>query len=156
MNEDPCQSEALPGISPPANPAPAPAEPTQEVALLREALQKAREESEALRTRSLAARTLRDSLAAAGALPEAVELLAGAVPGERLRLTPEGALAGSESLLAGLRSRYGFLFRPKSVLPTPALTPPRDGAPLSQAALRNMTAEEINKRWSEVREALKP
>lgn len=156
MNEDPTPLDVQPGTSPPADTAPPPAEPAPEVALLREALQRAREETEAVRSRSLAARTLRDSLAAAGALPEAVELLAAAVPGERLRLTPEGALDGGDALLDGLRSRYGFLFRPEAVMPVPALTPPRDGAQLSPSALRSMTAEEINRRWAEVREALKP
>ncbi len=156
MNEDPALPDVQPGTSPPTDAMPPPPEPAPEVALLREALQRAREETEAVRSRSLAARALRDSLAAAGALPEAVELLAGVVPGERLRLNPDGALTDSDALLARLRARYGFLFRPEAVMPVPALSPPRDGAPLSPSALRSMTAEEINRHWAEVREALKP
>ena len=144
MNEDPDQTAAEPET------------PTDEIPRLREELRQAREEAAALRARSAAARSLREALAAAGAMPEAVELLAAAVPGERLRLTPEGALEGGDALLDGLRSRYGFLFCPEAPLPTAPLAPPREGAPLRAAALRTMSAEEINRRWAEVREALKP
>ena len=144
MNEDPDQTAAEPETL------------TDEIPRLREELRQAREEAEALRARSAAARSLREALAAAGAMPEAVELLAAAVPGERLRLTPEGALEGGDALLDGLRSRYGFLFCPEAPLPTAPLAPPREGAPLRAAALRTMSAEEINRRWAEVREALKP
>ena len=144
MNEDPDQTAAEPET------------PPDEIPRLREELRQAREEAETLRARSAAARSLREALAAAGAMPEAVELLATAVPGERLRLTPEGALEGGDTLLDGLRSRYGFLFCPEAPLPTAPLAPPREGAPLRAAALRTMSAEEINRRWAEVREALKP
>ena len=145
MNEDPCVPETLPETLLP-----------EEIPRLREELRQAREEVESIRAQSRAARTLRETLAAAGAMPEAVELLAAAVPGERLRLTPDGALEGGDVLLDSLRSRYGFLFCPESVQPTAPLSSPREGTPLRAAALRNMTMEEINRRWSEVREALKP
>ena len=145
MNEDP---EEIGGQ--PETPTP------EEIPRLREELRQAREEAETLRARSAAARSLREALAAAGAMPEAVELLADAVPGERLKLTPEGALEGGDALLDGLRSRYGFLFSPEAPLPTAPLAPPREGAPLRASALRTMSAEEINHRWAEVREALKP
>lgn len=118
---------------------------------LREALRRTREEAELRQRQSLAARSLRDALARRGAMPGAVELLAASVPGETLLADGDGGERAAEDL----QRRYGFLFRPETLVPTPRADPPRIGGVLGPDSLRGMSEAEINRSWSEVREALR-
>ena len=123
-----------------------------------DALQAALAETERLRAELTAVRAegaLRDALLRRGAMPEAVALLGRAVDPAGVALTEGGSLAEEDALLAPLEARYGFLFRRETPAPTGPLAPPVSGAPaLTREDIRRMSAEEINRNWDAVREAL--
>ena len=123
-----------------------------------QALAAALAEADRLRTLLAEARAdgaLREALLRRGAMPEAVPLLRRAVDPGSMTLTETGGLAEEDALLQPLEARYGFLFRREERTPTEAVAPPVSGAPaLTREDVRRMSADEINRNWDAVREAL--
>ena len=98
---------------------------------------------------------LRAALLDAGANPQAVDLLSGAVT------APEacwegGRLRDAASVVAPVKERYAALFARPVAVPTPRIAPPGDSAGvLTRADIGRMSEQEILANWGAVQSALK-
>lgn len=94
------------------------------------------------------------ALRRAGAVEAAVPLLAGAIP-----LNGEGwkgdQLADEEAAIRRLQSAHAGLFTQVEALPTDLCAPPLDGDVVTAEDVRGMTAEEINRNWEVVQDAIR-
>lgn len=114
-----------------------------------------RRQVESERTGMLREQALQAALRRAGANEHAVPLLARTLEtreddwdGDRLR--DEGAF------LSPVRAQYAAFFSQPQPIPTDRIAPPLDGGMLSLEDVRRMSAEEINRNWSQVCSALHP
>ena len=97
---------------------------------------------------------LSDALSRFGANPQALPLMLDA-----LSLPEEAwdgdALADEGSILNDVRARYAPMFDKPRTLPTSRIAPPDSpGGPLTLDDLRRMSPEDINRRWSSVKQTL--
>lgn len=96
---------------------------------------------------------IREALRKAGANELALPLLAQAVS------TTEADWDGAElrmgaDVISPVVRQYGAFFAQPIPLPTDRCSPPLDGSALTREDVRGMSAEEINRNWSQVRSAL--
>ena len=96
---------------------------------------------------------IREALRGHGASEGAARMLSREVDADRITVE-NGRITGDGGQLEQLVKAYGGLFR--SAAPLRPVAPPRPEAPaLSRDAIAGMTAEEINRRWDDVRDALR-
>lgn len=99
--------------------------------------------------------TLRAALLDAGANPQAVELLAGAVATDDADWE-DGRLREPQRVLAPVREKYASLFARPVPLPTPRIAPPGDaGSVITREDVGRMSEQEIIANWGAVQSALK-
>lgn len=114
-----------------------------------------RQQVEGERTGMLREQALQAALRRAGANEHAVPLLA------RTLETQEGDWDGANlrdeaAFLSPVRAQYAAFFSQPQPIPTDRISPPLDGGMLSLEDVRRMSAEEINRNWSQVCSALNP
>ncbi|MCH5288257.1 MAG: hypothetical protein J1E43_12650 [Christensenellaceae bacterium] len=98
---------------------------------------------------------IRAALLDAGANPQAVDLLAGAVVTDDAAWE-EGRLKDAAGTLAPVRERYASLFARPVPVPTPRLSPPGGDAPaLTRDDVGRMSEQEILANWGAVQSALR-
>ncbi len=113
---------------------------------------RAQQETEQRRAAVLAAAEA--ALREAGANEAVIPLLLKAAQLDGLTVE-NGALTDVNAFLAPLKNAYGAFFTAPAMIPTPTVQPPVSGAgALTRADVQQMSAEEINRRWDEVRAAL--
>lgn len=126
----------------------------QEAASAREELTAYRAQVEAERHTSARRTALSEALTAQGANPQAIPLLLDAIS------LPEEAWAGDQladaaATLQPWRAKYGAIFAARSPLPVTTVRPPvAAGGVLTHADVKRMSAADINRNWSAVRDAL--
>ena len=97
---------------------------------------------------------LADALARAGANADAIPLMVDALPLGRDDWN-SNALADEGSVIARAQAQYAPLFARHQKLPTRRVAPPGDaGGALSHEDLKRMSATDINRNWTAVRQAL--
>ena len=96
---------------------------------------------------------IREALRSAGANELALPLLAQAV--QTTESDWDGtALRETADVLTPVLEQYGAFFSHPIPIPTDPVSPPLDGSALSREDIRIMSAEEINRNWSQVSSAL--
>lgn len=125
----------------------------QEAERLRTEYDAYRREVDAARTAVQRQAALHDALARAGANEQAIPLL------EKAITTTDddwdgAALRDEAAVLSPIREQYGAFFTQVQQLPTAPISPPLDGSALTFEDVRCMSAEEINRNWSQVCSAL--
>lgn len=106
------------------------------------------------RTAALRHHTLCQALTRAGANPQAVPLLAQAVTTSDEDWA-EDRLLDEDAALRAVREQYAPFFSKTRQLPTDRITPPlQSGGELSREDVQRMSADEINRHWTQVRSAL--
>ncbi len=112
-----------------------------------------RRQVETERTAEGRANAIREALRSAGANELALPLLAQAV--QTAESDWDGtALRENADVLSPVIQQYGAFFSQPIPIPTDRVSPPLDGSALSREDVRVMSAEEINRNWSQVRSAL--
>ena len=97
---------------------------------------------------------LADALARAGANADAIPLMVDALPLGRDDWNGD-TLADEGSVIARAQAQYAPLFARPQKLPTRRVAPPVDaGGALSHEDLKRMSATDINRNWTAVRQAL--
>ena len=127
---------------------------TREAAASQEELNAFRAQVEAERHSSARRAALSEALTAHGANPQALPLLLDAIhlPEEAWA---EDVLADAATALQPWRAKYGALFAARSPLPVTTVQPPVGaGGVLTHADIQRMSASDINRNWSAVRNAL--
>lgn len=125
----------------------------QEAERLRNEYDDYRRQVEGERTAARREAVLRSALSRAGANEQAIPLLAKAV------VTAEedwenDALRDEAAALAAVRETYAAFFAQPQPLPTDSFSPPLEGGRLTCEEIRRMSAEEINRNWTQVQDAL--
>ena len=125
----------------------------QEAERLRNEYDDYRRQVEGERTAAMREAVLRSALSRAGANEQAIPLLAKAV------VTAEedwenDALRDEAAALAAVRETYAAFFAQPQPLPTDPFSPPLEGGRLTCEEIRRMSAEEINRNWTQVQDAL--
>ena len=114
-----------------------------------------RQQVESERTGHLRQQTLEDALRRAGANEHAAPLLARTL--EIHEGDWDGAqLRDEEAFLSPVRAQYAPFFSQPQPIPTDRISPPLDGGIITLEDVRRMSAEEINRNWSQVCSALHP
>jgi len=112
-----------------------------------------RHQVETERTAQGRANAIREALRSAGANELALPLLAQAV--QTTESDWDGtALRETADVLTPVLEQYGAFFSHPIPIPTDPVSPPLDGSALSREDIRIMSAEEINRNWSQVSSAL--
>ena len=126
----------------------------QEAASAREELSAYRTQVEADQHHHARRTALADALTAQGANPQALPLLLDAITLSEEDWTGD-ALTDAAVTLQPWRAKYGALFAAKTSLPVTKVLPPvRGGGLLTHADVKRMSASDINRNWSAVRNAL--
>ena len=126
---------------------------TQEAAAAKEELAAYRAQVESERHASARRNALADALTAHGANPQALPLLLDAIslPEEHWH---GDALTDAAASLQPWRAKYSALFAAKSAIPVTTVRPPINGGGLlTHADVKRMSASDINRNWSAVRNA---
>ena len=96
---------------------------------------------------------IREALRGRGASEGAARMLTREVDADRVTVEG-GRITGDDGQLAQLVEAYGGLFRGHAPL-RPVAPPKPEASALSRDAIAGMTAEEINRHWEEIRDALR-
>ncbi|MBQ7850197.1 MAG: hypothetical protein IJ343_10775 [Clostridia bacterium] len=125
----------------------------QEAERLRSEYEAYRQSVAAERTQQTRQAFLRAALSRAGANEQALSLLARAI--ETTDDDWDGdALRDERTVLSPIREQYAAFFSAPRPLPTDRVSPPLNGHILTREDVRRMSAEEINRNWSQVCSAL--
>lgn len=126
----------------------------QEAASAREELTAYRTQVETEKHFTARRTALADALTAQGANPQAIPLLLDAITLQEEDWAGD-ALADAAVTLQPWRAKYGALFAAKTPLPVTKVHPPiHGGGVLTHADVKRMSASDINRNWSAVRNAL--